>query len=81
MDPVGIGGSLISYIKGGSIPPRRNKAGFGTPLIGGQFSGAENWGVEMRVLKVCTDKVWVLPAKRVYPYKHNLKVKRGVGQL
>ena len=42
------------------------KAGFDTPLMGGQFSGGENWDAEMRVLKVCTDKVWVLPAKRVY---------------
>ena len=41
----------------------RYKAGFDTPLMGGQFSGGENWGVEMRVLKVCTDKVWVLPCK------------------
>ena len=67
MDPVGIGGSLISYIKGGSIPPRRNKAGFDTPLMGGQFSGGENWDAEMRVLKVCTDKVWVLPCKACLP--------------
>ena len=64
--PVGIGRGLISLVKCGSIPQRRNKAGFDTPLMGGQFSGGENWDAEMRVLKVCTDKVWVSPAKRVY---------------
>jgi hypothetical protein len=34
--------------------------------MGGQFSGGENWDAALRVLKVCTDKEWVLPAKRVY---------------
>ena len=49
----------------GSIPQRRNKAGLTLRSWEVSF-WSRNWDAEVRVLKVCTDKVWVLPAKRVY---------------